>query len=110
MSEELKKKEPALINRRGAILLHDNARPHTAAETKQTIKELKIETLLHLSYSPDLSPSDFHLFKHLDSYLRGKIFGQEFDVKKEFENFINSKEPSFFQKALKNSSLVGRDV
>ncbi|KAG5325253.1 MOS1T transposase, partial [Pseudoatta argentina] len=37
------------------ILLHDNARPHVA-------KPVKTSVLPHPPYSPDIAPSDFHLF------------------------------------------------
>lgn len=69
MHEKLKQIYPALINRHGPILLHDNARPHSAKITKEKLIELGIEALLHPAYSPDLAPSDYHLFKHLDSFL-----------------------------------------
>ncbi|XP_076315776.1 histone-lysine N-methyltransferase SETMAR-like [Tachypleus tridentatus] len=57
----------ALINRRGPIFLHDNARSHLAHKTLQKLKELGYETLPHLPYSPDLSSPDYHVFKHLDN-------------------------------------------
>ncbi|XP_073989689.1 histone-lysine N-methyltransferase SETMAR-like [Rhodnius prolixus] len=41
---------------RDVILVHDNARPHTAALTSGTLKELSWKTLEHPPYSPDLSP------------------------------------------------------
>lgn len=41
---------------------HNNARPHVAKkQTSQKLKEVNIETLQHLPYSPDLASSDFHL-------------------------------------------------
>jgi hypothetical protein len=43
-------------------LFHVNARPHIAALTTGTLEEMHYEVLPHLSYSPDLAPSDFHLF------------------------------------------------
>ena len=33
----------------------------------------------HLPYSPDLSPSDFHLFLHLKKFLGGKWFDYDED-------------------------------
>jgi hypothetical protein len=48
--------------RHGVILQHDNARPQTANMTKAAIQELDCEILPHPPYSPDLAPSDCHLF------------------------------------------------
>ena len=44
------------------LLLHHNARPHTAAHTFKTLKQLKWGAMEHPAYSPDLAPSDFQLF------------------------------------------------
>lgn len=60
----------ALINKRGLILFHDNARPHVAHMTVQKLNELGYETLPYLPYSPDLSPTDYNFFKNIDYYLR----------------------------------------
>ena len=54
------------------VLLHDNARPHTAAHAVETLQKLKFEVLAHPSYSPDLSPSDYHLFGPPKEALRGR--------------------------------------
>jgi len=40
------------------LFLHDNARPHTAAHTLETLKQLKWEVMEHPAYSPDLVPLD----------------------------------------------------
>jgi histone-lysine N-methyltransferase SETMAR len=47
---------------KSVCLLHDNARPHTAAVTTGTLEEMHWEVLPHPAYSPDLAPDDFHLF------------------------------------------------
>jgi hypothetical protein len=44
------------------VLLHDNARPHTAAHINALIKLFNWETFDHPPYSPDLAQSDYHLF------------------------------------------------
>jgi hypothetical protein len=44
---------------------HDNARRHTANMTKAVIQELDWEILPHPPYSPNLAPSDHHLFRSL---------------------------------------------
>ncbi|KFD51546.1 hypothetical protein M513_07596 [Trichuris suis] len=66
--EKLLEKRPALASRRRVILLQDNARPHVSRKTLQKISELGMEPLPHPAYSTDLSPTDFHLFKHLRNF------------------------------------------
>uniref|UniRef100_A0A0K0FXE7 Histone-lysine N-methyltransferase SETMAR (inferred by orthology to a human protein) n=1 Tax=Strongyloides venezuelensis TaxID=75913 RepID=A0A0K0FXE7_STRVS len=57
--QKLFQKRPSLVNRKGPILLHDNARPHISRITFQKLKELKYETLPHPPYSPEIAPTDF---------------------------------------------------
>ena len=75
MHTALAQKYPALVNRKRVILQQDNASPHTARRTKEKIRELEsIELLPHPAYSPDLAPSDFHLFRSMAHFLRGRSF------------------------------------
>ena len=41
------------------------------------LDNLKWDVLDHLLYSPDLTPSDFHLFFYTKKYIGGKIFDNE---------------------------------
>jgi len=54
--------------------LQDNACPHMAARTMDTIQKLKWSVLPQPPYSPDLAPSDYHLFGPLKEPLGGKRF------------------------------------
>ena len=55
--------------RRKVRLLHDNAKPHTSKITRQKLEEFGWEVLPHPPYSPDLAPSDYHLFRSLRNHL-----------------------------------------
>ena len=61
----------------GVLLQHNNARPHIAIITKEAIQTLGWEVLPHPPYSPDLAPSDFHLFRSLSNALRGVSFNND---------------------------------
>ena len=57
---------------RKVILQHDNAQPHTAHLTLEKIENVGWEVLPHPPYSPDLAPSDYHLFDFLKNQIRGQ--------------------------------------
>ena len=63
----------------GVLLLHDNARPHIADMTKEAIQTHGWEVLPHPSYSPDLAPTDFHLFQSLSNAMHGISFNNDAD-------------------------------
>ena len=44
------------------FLQHDNAPPHTSIRTMEAITSFGWTVIPHLPYSPDLAPSDYHLF------------------------------------------------
>ena len=46
----------------GVVLLHDNAQTDTAARTNALIKLFNWKIFDHPPYSPDMAPSDYHLF------------------------------------------------
>ena len=59
---------------KGVIPLHNNTRPHTAARTNAFIKLFKWEIFDHLPYSPDLAPSNYHLFTKMKVWLATQHF------------------------------------
>lgn len=100
MHKKLSKTNPGLVNRRGPILLHDNARPHVAHITLRKLHDLGYETLPHPPYSPDLSPTDYHLFKHLDNFLKDTVFRDAEAVKKSFLDFLASRKQDFYENGM----------
>jgi hypothetical protein len=56
------------------LLRHDNARPQTSLKTVEHIVNLGWTVIPHPPYSPDLAPSDFHLFESMKDGLHGQHF------------------------------------
>jgi hypothetical protein len=52
----------------GLVLLHDNARLHTAAYTRALLEHFNWELYEHPSYNPDLTPSNCHPFTYLKDW------------------------------------------
>jgi len=80
----------------GVLLQHDNARPHTARSSVATIQDLSFECLSHPPYSPDLAPSDSHVFGPLKQATRGKSLRSDEEVQKAVHEGLRSKPKEFF--------------
>jgi len=50
---------------KGVLFLHNNAQAHLALATQKKLAYLGFQSLDHPPYSPDLAPSDYHLFPGL---------------------------------------------
>ena len=79
LREEIKSKRRGKL-RRGVLLLQDNAPAHTSRVAMAAAAECGFEILPHPPYSPDLAPSDYHLFRKLKSRIRGRRFDDDNDV------------------------------
>jgi histone-lysine N-methyltransferase SETMAR len=100
VNENLKEKRSALVNRKGFIFHQDNAKPHTSLQTTQKLKELGWELMEHPPYSPDIAPSDFHLFRSLQNFLSGAKFRSAEETKNAVSDFFCSKKPDFFKEGI----------
>lgn len=88
------------------LLQHDNARPHTSAATSATIRRLGFTVIDHPPYSPDLAPSDFHLFPKLKEHLRGVHFTTDEAVQAEVRLWFRQQGPNFYSDGI--HKLVSR--
>ncbi|PRD18931.1 UNVERIFIED_CONTAM: Histone-lysine N-methyltransferase SETMAR [Trichonephila clavipes] len=69
LNQSLIEKYSAVINRKSVILQHDSTRPHCARKTLKKINGLGWEVSPHPTYSPDIAPTDFHLFRSMQHFL-----------------------------------------
>ena len=97
MSRSLKEKRSLYTQTHDkVILLRDNARSNVAKPVKTYLETLQWEVLLHSPYSPDIAPSDIHLFR---SIVRD-LADQRFHSYEEARNWIDSCIASFFRRGI----------
>jgi histone-lysine N-methyltransferase SETMAR len=91
---------------RGVSLLQDNAPAHTSKLAKVAIRDAGFDLLNHPAYSPDIAPSDYHIFSNLKKHLRGKYFKEDADVIAAVDAFFSTQTEEFFSAGINN--LPGR--
>jgi hypothetical protein len=105
LKPSIRLKHQGLISKK-VLLLHNNSRHHTAVHTVDTLRALKFEVLKHPPYSPDLLPSDFHLFGPLKEHLRGQKFADDNVVMEAVQSWLKATPKSFFLEGI--HKLVNR--
>ncbi len=90
--------------------LHDNARPHIAKLTRQKLIEFGWKVLPHPPYSPDLAPTDYHLFRSLSNNLREKTFNNDDEVLSYLTNFFQSKPAQFYSDGISSLPIRWQKV
>ncbi|KZC11472.1 Histone-lysine N-methyltransferase SETMAR [Dufourea novaeangliae] len=81
---------------KGVSIFHDNARPHVACTTVALLQQFGWDIVTHPPYSPDLAPSDYHLFPKLKEHLAGTRFNNDDEVKDEVQRFLNGMAASWY--------------
>jgi len=71
-----------------------------------TVRALKFEVLKHPPYSPDFTPSDFHLFGPMKEHLRGQKFADINEVMEVVQSWLKATPKSFFLEGIRK--LVDR--
>lgn len=110
VQKALVSKRPALINRGNVVFQHDNARPHVANKTRDLLKALNWQVLPHPPYSPDIAPSDYHLFLHLKNELKGKKFRTTELMIEHIDDFFASKPKSFYYNAIQKLPILWEKI
>ena len=73
----------------------------TQGPVKIYLETLKWEVLHHPTYSPDVAPSDYHLFRSMAHGLAHQHFRSYKEVKKWIDLWITSKDASFFRDGIR---------
>ena len=100
LKEAIQNKRPHLAKRRGVTFQHDNARPHSSLATRKKLIEFFWDVVPHPAYSPDLAPSDYHLFRPLKQSLVGKIFESREDIENHLSDFFQNQDPAFWERGI----------
>ncbi len=102
LSQAIKDKRPQFHQRHNKVILqHDNARPHTCRVVKEYLEKLNWEVLPHPPYSPDLAPSDFHLFRSMAHGLADQHFGSYEECKKWVDDWFCARGPEFWGRGIR---------
>ena len=102
LSRALKLKRPQYAKRHDKVIFqHDNARPHVAKVVKNTLEALQWDVLPHPPYSPDIAPSDYHLFRSMTHGLAEQHFTSYEEAKNWVDSWIASKDKKFFQRGIR---------
>ena len=109
LKPEIRSKHRGQLSK-GIVLLHDNARPHTAAHTVETLQKLKFEVLAHPPYSPYLACSDSHLFGPLKAALRGRRFTSEQELKEAVRAWLAAQPKTLLSEGIKKLCNDGRSA
>jgi len=64
--------------------------------------------LPHPPYSPELAPSDFHLFPKLKEHLKGQRFSCDEEVKSAVRKWFQKQNTNFYKDGFKKKKLVQR--
>lgn len=100
LKEAIAQKRPSLANKKGIVFQQDNARPHTSISTRQKIQELGWEVLMHPPYSPDLAPSDYHLFLAMGNDFAGENFASRETCENRLSQFFANKDQGFYERGI----------
>jgi len=95
LRDAIKEKRRGMLMR-GVWLLHDNAPIHKSMIAQQAVRNCGFVQLGHPTYSPDLSPSDYFLFRNLKSLLRGVRYPDDEVLKEAAKEWLEGQTKEFY--------------
>ena len=87
---------------RGVLFLHKNAPIHICKIVQAAIRQAVFIDLNHPAYSPDIAPSDYHLFSNLKKLLRDKNLSSDDEAVTTVEDCLTELNSEFFCKGLQS--------
>jgi len=78
------------------LLLHENEPAYRSHFGPAAILESGFEEMHHPPYSPDLAPSDYHMFPNLKQHLRGQRFSTDYELKYATEEWLKEQSELFY--------------
>jgi len=99
LKDILKEKRHGKVTK-GVLFLHNNALSHGALASQMKLAYLGFQCLDHPPYSPDLAPSDYHLFPALIKQLEGRHFLSGAEVIAVVETWLDGQHFEFFLSGL----------
>ena len=110
MCWKLQRLQPELVNRKGPVLLRDNAWPHVTQSVLWKLNELRYVVLPHPPYSPALSPTDQPLLQASQQLFAGKALPQPKRGRKCFLRVYWIPKHGFLCCSNRQTFLVGKNI
>jgi hypothetical protein len=84
------------------LLHHENVRPYTCTSmhTREAVTKLQWTLLPHTPYSPDVAPSNYHLFRPLKHAIGGKKFQDDEEVISEVKRWMRQRPAEWYREGI----------
>eukprot|EP00106_Octopus_bimaculoides_P003435 XP_014770877.1 PREDICTED: histone-lysine N-methyltransferase SETMAR-like [Octopus bimaculoides] len=87
---------------KGARLFQDTTPIHNAHVAQMKAHYCGYEIFPHPPYSPDLAPSDFHLFPIMKSFLKRKHFSDDDELISGVKTWLETQPTDFYRRGLRS--------
>ena len=92
------------------LFLHDNAPAHWVLSTQKKLAYLGFQYLDHPPYSPDLAPSDYHLFLELKKkQLKSRPFSSDAEVIAAAKTWLDGQHSEFLLSGLQKLEQLAKN-